>query len=100
MKKDVNPRGAGCLVLLYITAAPVYLLRLLLWVVHTRRLWRISRLGYVECPHCRAENAIDILASCPRCKTTEYGNRLRCSGCGSRAEGFPCDACGVTIRCF
>lgn len=67
------------------------------------RLWRlrrISRLGYIDCPHCGAENPIDVLGVCPRCRTREYGNRLRCTGCDARATSFFCDSCGVTIHCL
>lgn len=86
--------------LLYVFAAPVYLLRGMLTLVRLFRLWRISRLGYIDCPHCGAENAIDILAQCPRCRTSEYGNRLRCSACGTYSMAFPCDSCRVTIHCL
>jgi hypothetical protein len=87
-------------VLLYGVASPAYLLRAALAALRLLRLRRISRLGYLDCPHCAAENPIDILATCPRCKTTEYGNRLRCTGCGKRGTAFPCDTCGVTIHCL
>lgn len=100
MTTETQRRPNGCFMPFYIVAAPVYLLRFVLSLGYAWRLWRISRLGYVDCPHCRAENAIDVLATCPRCKTVEYGNRLCCTGCGLRATVFPCDACGVTIRCF
>lgn len=100
MTKDTERRPNGCFLPLYIVAAPVYMLRFLLSLGRAWRLWRISRLGYVDCPHCAEENAIDVLATCPRCKTAEYGNRLRCTGCGLRSSAFPCDVCGVTIRCF
>src|ERR1700748_3785464 len=94
-------RTLGCpVVLLYLVAAPVYLVRALILVVRLWRLRRISRAGYVACPHCHAENAIDVLATCPRCKAREFGNRLRCTGCGAEGTSFPCDACGVTIHCF
>jgi phage terminase large subunit GpA-like protein len=93
-------RGSGCAFAIYTLAAPVYLLRGVLTILRFIRLWRISRLGYVDCPHCGEENAIDVLTTCPRCKTTEYGNRLRCTGCGMRGTAFACDECGVTIHCL
>jgi hypothetical protein len=99
MSKETQRRPNGWLVPLYVVAAPVYVLRFVLSLRRAWGLWRISRLGYVDCQHCGEENAIDILATCPRCKTVEYGNRLRCTGCGLRATGFPCDTCSVTIRC-
>jgi hypothetical protein len=92
--------GLGCLLFLYVLALPVYLLRAVQKGLRLLRFRRIARLGYLDCPHCGAENAVDILATCPRCQTTEYGNRLRCTGCGRRGTAFPCDACGVTIHCL
>jgi hypothetical protein len=85
---------------LYLLALPAYLLRGTLTLLRLLRLRRISRLGYVDCPHCGAENPIDVLSTCPRCRTTEYGNRLRCTGCDARAISFACDRCGVTIHCL
>jgi len=89
-----------CHIVLYAIAAPVYLLRLSSHALRVFRLWRISRLGYVDCPHCGSENTLDVLSTCPRCKTVEYGNRLRCTGCDLGGTSFPCDACGVTIHCL
>lgn len=100
MTRKDDPAAPGCLLVLYSVAAPVYILRFCGDVVRVFRFWRISRLGYIDCPHCKTENAIDVLSTCPRCKTIEYGNRLRCTGCGLRGTSFPCDACGVTIHCF
>jgi hypothetical protein len=92
--------GMGCLLTLYAIAAPVYVLRLFFYALRLYRLWRISRLGYVDCPHCGKENGLDVLSTCSRCKTTEYGNRLRCTGCGLRGTSFACDFCSITIHCF
>ena len=95
------PAGrAGCLALLYMAAAPAYALQLAFALRRLWRLRRISRLGYVDCPHCGNENAIDILSECPDCKTIEYGTRLRCTGCGRKGKAFRCDVCGVTIHCL
>lgn len=88
----------GCMVVLYLVAAPIYVCRFLVGAARAFRLRRISTRGCIICPHCGAENSLDILATCPKCQTTEYGNRLRCTGCGVRAMAFPCDACGVTVR--
>lgn len=99
MKRPLR-ESRGCIFMLYVAALPVYLLRFVFLAVRLLRLRRISTLGYVTCPHCRAENAIDVLTTCPRCKTIEYGNRLRCTGCGVRSTAFLCDTCGVTIHCF
>ena len=99
MRRSEDPGAPGCLLMFYLVAAPVYVLRFGVDVLRAIRLWRISRLGYVDCPHCGTENAIDVLSTCPRCKTIEYGSRLRCTGCGIRGTSFQCDACGVTIHC-
>jgi hypothetical protein len=79
--------------LLGIQERPAAMLRLL-------RIWRVSRHGYVECPHCRTVNALDVLSKCTKCHTTEFGNRLRCGGCGTVVRAFPCELCGVAIRIF
>jgi hypothetical protein len=97
MKREAN---RSMPLLLYVLAAPVYFVRGVLTLLRLFRLWRIARLGYVDCPHCGAENAIDVLGYCPKCRTSEYGNRLRCTGCGTFSAAFPCDACGVTIHCL
>ena len=86
------------LAVLYLLASPVYLV---LAIRKAITLWRArARLhaGYLACPHCGTVNALDVLATCPKCRTTEYGNRLRCTGCGERSRSFDCDACDVTIR--
>jgi len=65
------------------------------------KFWRgaaLMRAGYIECPHCGGTNALDLLATCSKCRTKEYGNRLRCTACGEQARSFDCDACGVTIK--
>ena len=86
------------LALLYVLASPVYL------IVHARKTVKLirgaalMRKGYLDCPHCGETNALDLLATCPKCRTTEYGNRLRCTACGEQSRGFDCDACGVTIK--
>jgi predicted RNA-binding Zn-ribbon protein involved in translation (DUF1610 family) len=97
MRREETPRAP---IIVYVLAAPVYVLRGALALLRILRLWRISRLGYVDCPHCGNENAIDVLANCPKCRTTEYGNRLRCLACGVFTTAFPCDTCGVTIHCL
>jgi len=90
----------SCTILLYVLASPVFLIRGVFTLMRFIRLWRIGREGYVDCPHCRTENAIVMISRCPRCKTIEYGSRLRCSRCGFLALSFPCDQCGVTIHCY
>ncbi|HXI12110.1 MAG TPA: hypothetical protein VNM92_05635 [Thermoanaerobaculia bacterium] len=86
------------LALLYFCASPVYAI---LGFREAVKLWRtrtVLREGAIACVHCGAANQLDVLARCGKCKTAEYGNRLRCSACGDTAKAFDCDACGVTIR--
>jgi predicted RNA-binding Zn-ribbon protein involved in translation (DUF1610 family) len=86
------------LTLLAVLASPVYL------VVFIRKAMKFShgatlmRKGYIDCPHCGETNALDLLATCPKCRMTEYGNRLRCTACGEQSRSFDCDSCGVTIK--
>lgn len=87
-----------CLALLYVLASPVYLIVLARKAVKLTRGAALMRKGYLDCPHCGETNALDLLATCPKCRTTEYGNRLRCTACGEQSRGFDCDACGVTIK--
>jgi hypothetical protein len=88
----------GCLGVLYVLAAPVYVVRFLVRTVLTLARFRQVRSGAVECPHCGVENVFDILATCRRCGVTEFGSRLRCSNCGQTNRGFACDGCGTLIR--
>lgn len=86
------------LVLLYLIASPVYAILGLRKLIKLWRIRRTLRAGSVVCMHCGEANQLDILATCGKCRTTEYGNRLRCGACGDTATGFDCDSCGVTIR--
>ncbi|HEY2091321.1 MAG TPA: hypothetical protein VGJ81_05500 [Thermoanaerobaculia bacterium] len=88
----------GCLVALYLFAAPVYVIRFLVRTILTLVRFRQVRSGGVECPHCGRENPLDLLATCRRCGATEFGSRLRCSNCGQTNRGFACDGCGALIR--
>lgn len=94
---DATFRWIG-LGLLYLLASPVYL------VVFVRKAMKFSqgatlmRKGYIDCPHCKQTNVLDLLATCPKCRTTEYGNRLHCTACGEQSRSFDCDSCGVTIK--
>lgn len=93
-------RGLLLAVGLHLLAGPAYVVRFVFAVRRLIRLRVISLRGFVTCPHCGEENPIDVLSTCPRCKTSEYGNRLRCTGCGKCGTAFDCDACGVTIHCL
>lgn len=86
------------LALLYVFASPIYLIVFLRKAVKFSEGAALMRKGYIDCPHCGETNALDLLATCPKCRTTEYGNRLRCTACGDRSRSFDCDFCDVTIR--
>lgn len=83
---------------LYVLASPIYLVQ---WLLRARKA--ISRMpalrtGFIECPHCGFRNPLDILASCKRCGTTEFGSRLICTGCKQLSKAFACDRCTATIK--
>jgi hypothetical protein len=86
------------LVLLYVLASPVYFVVFIRNVVKFCKGAKLMRTGYIDCPHCGETNVLDLLATCPKCRTTEYGNRLRCTACGENSRNFDCDYCGVTIK--
>jgi len=92
------PARLVALTLLHLLAAPVYVIRFLARTLRTLARFRTVRRGSIECPHCRSENALDLLATCRRCGVTEFGSRLHCSNCGQTNSGFACDACGALIR--
>jgi phage terminase large subunit GpA-like protein len=91
-------RQALATLLLYVLAAPLYLLRGIYRAARATIALHRLRNGAVECPHCGTENPLDILATCRRCRATEYGSRLYCTNCHDRTPAFPCDACGALIR--
>jgi hypothetical protein len=82
---------------LYILAAPIYAIVGIRRVGHLWSVRNILTAGKITCPHCSAVNDLDVLSICGRCKTVEYGNRLRCSACRNVTKGFNCDRCTVTI---
>ncbi|HEX8253382.1 MAG TPA: hypothetical protein VF846_09560 [Thermoanaerobaculia bacterium] len=86
------------LVFLYVLASPVYLVVFIRNAVKFYNSAKLMRTGYIDCPHCGEMNALDLLAACPKCRTTEYGNRMRCTACGENSRSFDCDSCGVTIK--
>lgn len=94
---DKTLRAIG-VALLYVLASPVYLVVFLRNAMRFHRGAQRMREGYMACPHCDRTNALDLLATCPACRTTEYGNRLRCTACGAISRSFDCDYCGVTIK--
>lgn len=86
------------LALLYVLASPVYAIVFVRKAVKLVSGALLMRKGRIDCPHCGATNVLDLLATCPKCRTSEYGNRLHCTVCGERSRTFDCDACGVTIK--
>ncbi len=83
---------------LYLLAAPVYLL---LGVLRIRKLLpglQAARRGVIECPYCKTPNPLDILATCRRCGVTEFGSRLYCSACRQVSTRFDCARCHATIK--
>jgi predicted RNA-binding Zn-ribbon protein involved in translation (DUF1610 family) len=86
------------LAVLYVLASPVYAVVFIRKAVKFYDGASLMRKGYIDCPHCGETNALDLLATCPKCRATEYGNRLRCSSCGEQSRTFDCDYCGVTIK--
>jgi len=99
MSSEPSPlRQPRVVALLYVLAAPVYVVRGVFRAVRAALAFRHLRGGTVDCPHCGVANPLDILATCRRCHATEFGSRLYCSNCRDRTSAFPCDACGAFIR--
>lgn len=95
---DMKFVGRLSLVLLYLFASPVYLMK---WLLNAKKaLQRIGALrsGVVTCPHCGGSNNLDALMTCRRCGTTEFGSRLYCSTCKQVSKAFACDRCTATIK--
>jgi uncharacterized paraquat-inducible protein A len=92
---NVVLRGLG-LALLYVIAAPTYVIVSLIKVIRVVPAIRAIHAGTIECPHCHQINDLDVKGVCPRCRRVSYGNRLRCS-CGNEATSFDCDHCQTTI---
>lgn len=83
---------------LYVLASPIYLIQALRRAMKAVSRMPALRSGFVNCPHCGFRNPLDILASCRRCGTTEFGSRLFCSTCKQLTKAFACDRCTATIR--
>jgi len=83
---------------LYALAAPVYIV---LGAASLHRLveaFAIVSSGVLTCIHCGHDNVLNRLATCNRCRATEYGSLLYCSFCGQISRYLPCGECGVTLR--
>ncbi|MCG3195113.1 MAG: hypothetical protein DIJKHBIC_04383 [Thermoanaerobaculia bacterium] len=90
----------SALAMLYIFAAPVYLV---LAIGQWRKVARglaIVRQGSIACPHCRFVNPLNVLSTCHRCGVTEFGSRLYCSNCRQVTRWFDCARCHATIKVF
>lgn len=90
----------SALAMLYIFAAPIYLV---LAIGQWRRVARglaIVRRGSIDCPHCRFVNPLNVLSTCHRCGVTEFGSRLYCSNCRQVTRWFDCARCHATIKVF
>jgi len=96
---NVVLRGLG-LALLYVIAAPTYVIVGLIKLIKAAPVARAIRKGVIECPHCHKVNDLDVKATCPKCRRTEFGNRLRCRGCRNEESSFDCDHCHTTIDVF
>lgn len=84
---------------LYVLASPIYLVQWLLRAGKAISRMPALRSGFIECPHCGFRNPLDILATCKRCGTTEFGSRLICTnGCKQLSKAFSCDRCTATIK--
>lgn len=83
---------------LYLLASPIYLFQWLRRAAKTLERLPVLRSGFMDCPHCGFRNPLDILASCRRCGTTEFGSRLFCSTCKQLTKAFACDRCTATIK--
>jgi len=90
--------GRLALGLLYVFASPIYVVQWLLKAVKAIGRMPAVRAGFIDCPHCGFRNALDILASCRRCGTTEFGSRLYCTTCKQLTKAFACDRCTATIK--
>ncbi len=86
------------LALLYVFAAPVYLIRWLIGSHKTLQRFQQVREGIIRCPHCRNVNSLNVLATCKRCGTTEFGSRLFCTNCRQTTKAFACEFCTATIK--
>lgn len=83
---------------LYICASPIYFIKWLIGTHKTLRRFAVVREGIMTCPHCHQANSLNLLATCKRCGTTEFGSRLFCSNCRQLTKAFACEFCSATIK--
>jgi len=84
--------------LLYVLASPIYVIQAVRRAAKAVGRMPALRSGFVNCPHCGFRNPLDILATCRRDGTTEFGSRLYCSTCKQVTKAFACDRCTATIK--
>ncbi|HYC90564.1 MAG TPA: hypothetical protein VEO54_15210 [Thermoanaerobaculia bacterium] len=90
--------GRIALGLLYVCASPIFVVQWLRKALKAIGRMPAVRAGFIVCPHCGVRNALDILAACRRCGTTEFGSRLYCTNCKQLSKVFACDRCTATIK--
>lgn len=93
----MSKRAVG-LAVLYVLAAPLFLVAWLLGLSKIARRLRTLRAGWVTCPSCGTRNPLNVKATCRRCGMTEYGSRLFCTQCRQVSKWFDCTGCGASIK--
>jgi hypothetical protein len=83
---------------LYVLAAPIYLALGTLKINRLIEGFLAVASGRIICHHCQHENVLNRLATCNKCKATEYGSVLYCSFCHQVTRVLFCEGCGVTLR--
>jgi uncharacterized paraquat-inducible protein A len=86
------------LALLYTLAAPVYLVKWLIGTHKALQRFEQARDGILRCRHCGNVNSLNVLATCKRCGTTEFGSRLYCTNCRQTTKAFACEFCSASIK--
>lgn len=82
---------------LYVLAAPVYITLGAFHLYRVLEAFTVIASGRISCGYCGHENVLNRLATCNRCKATEYGSLLYCSFCRQVSRFLFCEGCGVTL---
>lgn len=82
----------------YVFAAPVYLAIAALKVQAFGKALGVIAAGQITCFNCGHDNVLNRLATCNRCRATEFGSLLYCSFCHQVSRCLPCEDCGITLR--
>ena len=83
---------------LYVLASPIYLALAAFRLYRVLKAFTVIASGRIFCRYCGHENVLNRLATCNRCKATEYGSLLYCSFCRQVSRFLFCEGCGVTLR--